>query len=274
MRWVRWGLVSRLLIAVWGLVALLGAPAHAQTVAQTPSQASASTSPILVFAAASLRGTVNEALAAYTAQTGRRAVASYAASSALARQIEQGAPADIFASADLDWMDWLSARDLVRPDTQQRFLGNRLVLIAPRDSAVALTIAPGFPIAAAIGAGRIALGEPNAVPAGRYARAAFETLGVWEAIRDRVAGAENVSAALALVARGEAALGVVYATDAAAEPRVRTVGIFPDSSHPRIVYPFAVTRTSSHPHAGDLMIWLASPAARDIFARAGFILRD
>src|SRR6185503_19169048 len=164
-------------------------------------------------------------------------VISYGASSALAKQIENGAPADLFISADLDWMDYLEKKGLVAPGTRKNLLGNRLVLVAPAKQPVKLAIAPGFAIGRAIGNGRIALADPQSVPAGKYAKAALEKLGVWDQVSGRVAAAENVRAALALVARGEAPLGVVYQTDANAEPGVMIAGVFPADSHPAVVYP-------------------------------------
>jgi molybdate transport system substrate-binding protein len=224
----------------------------------------------MVFAAASLQTALNAIAADWKAATGTEAAFSYAASSALAKQIESGAPADVFASADLRWMDHAEGKGLLRPGTRRTLLGNDLVLIAPADSAVALTPAPGFPLAAALGDGRLALGAPDTVPAGAYAKAALTALGVWEAVEPRTAGVENVRAALMLVARGEAPLGVVYRTDAMAEPAVRIVAAFPADSHPEIVYPFALTATSAHPRAAAFLDHLGSPAARAVFAAQGF----
>src|SRR5262245_373016 len=186
-----------------------------------------------VFAAASLKNALDEVAASYPAKT----VISYGASSALAKQIESGAPADVFISADLDWMDYVEKKGLVAPGTRKELLGNRLVLIAPAKQPVRLQPAPGFDISSVLKNGRIALAEPNSVPAGKYAKAAFEKFGVWEQISGKVAAAENVRAALLLVARGEAPLGVVYQTDANSEPNVMVAGVFPLDSHPAIVYP-------------------------------------
>ena len=213
-----------------------------------------------VFAAASLKNALDEVAPAGT-------VVSYGASSALARQIESGAPADVFISADLDWMDYLDKKGLLAPGTRRNLLGNRLVLIAPARRPVKLQ--PGPEVLEALGNGRIALAEPNSVPAGKYAKAAFEKLGVWDGIAKRVAGAENVRAALALVARGEAPLGVVYQTDANAEPGVMVAGVFPADSHPPIVYPVAALK-GAKPGTASFLELLSSPAARRVFEKHGF----
>lgn len=228
------------------------------------------TKPVLVFAAASLQTALNAIAANWQRETGRKAVFSYAASSALARQIEQGAPADIFASADLDWMDLADSRNLIKRETRRNLLGNTLVLIAPAGSTAELRIAPGFPLAAAIGTSRLATGDPRSVPVGRYAQAALTSLGVWGDAAPRIAGADNVRAALALVARGEAAFGIVYRTDAMAEPKVRIVDTFPAGSHPAIIYPFAVTAGSRNADAAAFLDYLSSPAAVRIFDAEGF----
>lgn len=231
--------------------------------------------PVLFFAAASLQTALNAVAADWQRETGKRITFSYAASSALARQLEQGAPADLFASADLDWMDWAEQRNLIRPGTRRTLLGNTLVMIEPADGPpTQLPIAPGFPLVAALGDSRLATGNPQSVPVGRYAQAALSALGVWEQTRPRIAGTENVRAALALVARGEARFGIVYGTDARTEPRVRVVGTFPAESHPPIVYPFALTTTSRNPDAQAFLDYLRSPAAIRIFEAEGFeILR-
>ncbi len=224
---------------------------------------------LLVFAAASLKDALDEVVAAWRLDTGSRAVVSYAASSALARQIESGAPADLFISADREWMDYLEQRRLIRAQSRTDLLGNRLVLIAPKDSAVQLEIAPGFPIAAALGPGRLAMANTDAVPAGRYGKAALSHLGVWPAVSGRVAQALDVRGALLIVARGEAPLGIVYATDAAADARVRVVDRFPAGSHPPIVYPSALTATAGE-RAHALLAYLRSAAAKAIWQRHGF----
>ena len=219
----------------------------------------------VVFAAASLKNALDEIAAAYSSKP----VISYGASSALAKQIESGAPADVFISADLDWMDYVEKKGLLAPGTRRNLLGNRLVLIAPKSHPVKLEPAPGFPIAKALGNGRIALAQPNSVPAGKYARAAFEKLGVWDQVSGKVAAADNVRAALLLVARGEAPLGVVYQTDASAEPGVMVAGVFPADTHPPIVYPVAALKTAK-PAAASFLEFLSRPQSRAVFEKHGF----
>lgn len=231
--------------------------------------------PITVFAAASLKESLDEAAVAYERRTGTPVKVAYAASSALARQIEQGAPADVFMSADLDWMDHLQQRALLDDASRRNLLGNRLVLIAPRDAKGGeIALKPGVDLRPRLGNGRLALALTQSVPAGKYARAAFEKFGVWTQLAPQVAEAENVRAALLLVARGEAPLGVVYASDAIAEPRVRVVGRFPAGSHPPIVYPVARLRASDHRQAAAFVRWLSSPVADAIFRRRGFSILD
>jgi len=224
---------------------------------------------LTVFAAASLKNALDEVAVLYKKEKDIQAVISYGASSALAKQIESGAPADLFISADLDWMDYVEKKGLLAPGTRRNLLGNRLVLVAPAQQPVKLQIAPGFAIGRAIGNGRIALADPQSVPAGKYAKAAFEKLGVWDQVAARVAAAENVRAALALVARGEAPLGAVYQTDASAEPGVMVAGVFPADSHPPIVYPAAALKGAKSGAAPFLEL-LGSPAARAIFEKHGF----
>ncbi|GJE13320.1 MULTISPECIES: molybdate ABC transporter substrate-binding protein [Methylobacterium] len=230
---------------------------------------------VTVFAAASLKNALDNAGKAFTSQTGVELRASYAASSALARQIESGAPADLFASADLDWMDYLAKTNLIRPDTRVNLLGNRLVLIAPSDakeSAVAFTPEA---FAAALGPdGRLATGEVNSVPIGKYAKVAFEKLGLWGSIQPRLAQSDNVRAALMLVSRGEAPLGVVYESDAKSDPTVKVVGVFPADSHPPVVYPFAVTADARGAGAKRFLEYLRSPAAKPFFEAEGFRVID
>lgn len=225
--------------------------------------------PLTVFAAASLRNALDEAAGVYSAGHRPKVVISYAASSALAKQIENGAPADLFISADLDWMEYLGKQNLLVPRTRRNLLGNALVLIAPARRPVKLQPAPGFPIRKAMGEGRLALADPQHVPAGKYARAALEQLGVWRQVADRLAPAQNVRAALALVARAEAPLGIVYRTDAAAEPRVMVAGVFPADSHPPIIYPAAVVK-GAHPGAAQFLEFLSGGEARRIFVKHGF----
>jgi molybdate transport system substrate-binding protein len=238
-------------------------------VALTVRPAAAQSHDILVFAAASLKNALDAVDEQYRHETGKHAAIAYAASSTLAKQIEAGAPADIFISADLAWMDYLQQRNLIDIKSRVDLLGNRLLLIAPKDSPVAATIGPGFPLARLLGDGRLALADPDSVPAGRYARAALEKLGVWDAVKDRLAPAADVRAALVLVARGEAPLGIVYQTDAAAEPKVRVVASFPEDTHPPIVYPMALTTTTG-PGAAEFAAYLRSPAARPLFEKQGF----
>jgi molybdate transport system substrate-binding protein len=225
---------------------------------------------LTVFAAASMKNALDDIGAAYTAKSGVRIVASYAASSALAKQIEQGAPADIFASADVDWMDYAAGKKTIDEPSRVNLLGNSLVLIAPKDSKLdTVAIGPNFDLAKLAGDGRIASGDVKAVPSGKYAKAALEKLGAWQAAEPKFAMAESVRAALALVARGEAPLGIVYATDAKVEPGVKIVGTFPADSHPAIIYPVAATATARSEAAGYLA-FLRSAAAKTIFEKYGF----
>jgi molybdate transport system substrate-binding protein len=227
----------------------------------------------LVLAAASLQESLQAAAQAWTAKGHAPPVISFAASSALARQIEAGAPADLFLSADEDWMDYLAQRRLLRPGTRVDLLTNDIVLVAPGASPVRLTAARGFPLARALGTGRLAMADPDSVPAGKYGREALSALGVWPQVAPRVARAENVRAALALVARGEAPLGVVYATDARAEPAVRVVTVFPAGSHRPVAYPLAVLARSANPEGEAFRRFLRGPEAGAIFRRYGFGVR-
>ena len=225
---------------------------------------------LTVFAAASMKNALDDIGAAYTAKTGVRIIASYGPSSGLARQIEQGAPADMFISADTDWMDYAISRKSVDESTRMNLLGNTLVLIAPKDSGVeSVDIGPGFDLAGLAGDGRIATGDVRSVPVGKYARAALQKLGAWQAAEAKFAMADSVRAALALVARGEAALGIVYSTDARVEPGVKVVGTFPAYAHPAIVYPVAATATAK-PQTLDYLAFLRSTAAKNIFEKYGF----
>lgn len=225
---------------------------------------------VVVLAAASLMNALDEASAAWTRETGKTAKISYAGSAALARQIEAGIPADVFIPADTWWMDHVAERKLIRAPSRTDFLGNGIVLIAPRESKVELSIGKGVDLRAALGAGRLAMGNIDAVPAGRYGKAALEALGVWPSVADRVAQAENVRMALTLVSRGEAPLGIVYRTDAASDPRVRIVGAFPDGTHPPIVYPMALLAGSTNPDAQAFFDFLGSAKARPYFEKQGF----
>ena len=237
-----------------------------QTHAQEPQA-------ILVFAAASLKNALDDVIAAYGKETGTKVTASYAASSALAKQIEQGAPAQLFVSADQDWMDYLAERQLIVGSTRKNLLGNSLVLVVGKDSKLGeVPIGPGFDLAALLGDGRLAVGEVKAVPAGRYAKASLEHLGAWAAVEGKLAQAENVRAALALVARGEAPLGIVYKTDAASDSAVRIVGTFPADSHPPIIYPAAVTKLGEGSGAARFLDYLGDGTAKSAFERQGFTL--
>jgi molybdate transport system substrate-binding protein len=224
---------------------------------------------VLVFGAASLTEVLDDLGRAFTQRTHIEVKSSLAASSELARQIEAGAPADVFFSADLEWMDYLGQRKLVRPGSRHDVVTNRLVLIAPLDSKVSLKIAPGFDLMGALGQGKLATGDPDSVPVGKYAHAALEKLGVWDRVSGRVVGAENVRSALAFVARGEAPLGIVYQTDALAEKRVRIVDVFPQDSHPAITYPIALT-TRASPEAQRFVDFVTSDIAKPIFRKYGF----
>ena len=235
-----------------------------------PSGGNAAEQGPTVFAAASLKDALDQINATWQKGGGSPATISYAASSALAKQIEQGAPADIFISADEDWMNYLAERKLIKPDTRFDLLGNSLVLIAPKNSELTAKIGPGFPLAALIGDGHLAMANTDSVPAGKYGKAALMKLGVWDAVKDKVAQADNVRAALVLVARGEAPLGIVYATDARAEPNVKVLDTFPEDTHPPIIYPAAELAGASSPEAPALLAYLKSASARATFEAQGF----
>ncbi|HMA70203.1 MAG TPA: molybdate ABC transporter substrate-binding protein [Xanthobacteraceae bacterium] len=238
--------------------------------ASRPGPAQAQRPNLLVFAAASLKTAVDEINTQWHERTGKRATISYAASSALAKQIEQGAPADVFISADEDWMDFLAQRKLVRPETRSDLVGNRLVLISPKGANLQVDIVTGFPLASLLANGRLAMANTDAVPAGKYGRAALEALGIWESVKGRIAQAENVRAALLLVSRGEAPLGIVYESDAVSDAGVVRVGVFPEHTHPPITYPIAVTAVSTKPDAYAFVEMLKSPQARAVFKKEGF----
>ena len=232
------------------------APAHAQD--------------LTVFAAASLKEALDEAAAQFQRANGQKSVISYASSSALAKQIENGAPADVFISADLEWMDYLGKRELINAATRTNLLRNRLVLIAPSDSRLTVEIAPGFPLAKLLGNGRLAVADPDSVPAGKYARAALEKLGVWASVEKKLARGDNVRTALNFVARGETPLGIVYQTDAYADKKVKVLAMFPADTHLLIVYPAALTAGTRHAAAPAFMAFLKSKAARAAFEKYGF----
>lgn len=227
---------------------------------------------VVVFAAASLKSALDAVSAAWQADTGKAVTISYAASSALAKQIEGGAPADVFISADLDWMAYLSERKLTRPETEVKLLGNRIVLVALANSQAEAAIAPNFDLAGLLGDGRLAMGDVKAVPAGKYGKAALEALGVWASVESKVAQAENVRAALKLVSTGEAPLGIVYATDAVAEKGVKVIGTFPENTHPPIVYPVAITAESQNEDAAAFVSYLQSAKAAELFRGQGFTI--
>ena len=247
-------------------LALFAAAALAAATQSAPAQDKSLT----VFAAASMKNALDEVDAAFTKASGIKVVASYDASSALMKQIEGGAPADVFISADLQWMDYGLQKKLVKDDTHTNLLGNELVLIATKDSKIDnVTIGPGFDLAKLAGDGRIATGDVKAVPVGIYAKAALEKLGIWSSVEPKMAMASNVRAALILVARGEAPLGIVYSTDAKVEPGVKVVAVFPESSHPPIVYPVAAT-VNAKSDAAPYLAFLRTQAAKAIFERYGF----
>jgi molybdate transport system substrate-binding protein len=225
---------------------------------------------ITVFAAASLKNALDAVATEWKTASGNEAVISYAASSALAKQIEQGAPADVFISADLDWMAYLSDKNLTKKDTETRQLGNRIVLVAAADSKVEANLTAGFDLAGLLGDGRLSMANVESVPAGKYGKASLEKLGMWDGVKDRLAQAENVRAALALVSTGEAPLGIVYQTDAAADPKVRIVAAFPEDSHPPIIYPAAVLTGSSKASSADFLAFMQSAKARGLFEAQGF----
>ncbi|MCK6442884.1 molybdate ABC transporter substrate-binding protein [Elstera cyanobacteriorum] len=225
--------------------------------------------PVTVFAAASLKNALDEIMSVWNAKGGAKTTASYAASSALAKQIENGAPADIFFTADLEWMDYAQQRTLIKADSRVTLLGNRLVLVAEKGRQAPVTIDPALDLKRLLKGNRLAMGEINSVPAGKYGKAALTSLGLWASVENSVAGAESVRAALTLVARGETPLGIVYQTDAAAQPKVEIVGTFPENSHPRILYPVALT-TQSQASAEAFFAYLKSKDAQPAYTKQGF----
>jgi molybdate transport system substrate-binding protein len=248
----------RLLVSAVALVATLtGRPVCAET-------------PAIVFAAASMKTALDEAAATFRAGKGDEIIISYGGSLALARQITQGAPADIFVSADEDSMDEAAKGAAIKPESRVDFLANALVVVARKDSPLQTLALTAADLTQALGDGKLATGEVNSVPVGKYAKQALTKLNLWDAIEPHLAMTDNVRAALAFVVRGEAPLGIVYATDAAAEPAVKIVATFPDSSHKPIVYPMALTAASANPAAVKFFDFLRSPAARAIFERQGF----
>jgi molybdate transport system substrate-binding protein len=238
----------------------------ALTIAAPPLQAAN----VTVFAAASLKEALDDAARQFEKSSGHKLSISYAGSNALAKQIEAGAPADVFISADLEWMDYLDTRHLLKPGTRFNLLRNTLVLIAPATSKLELRIAPGFGLAAALDGGKLSMANPDSVPAGKYGKSALEHLGVWASVQDKVARGENVRAALAFVSRAEAPLGIVYNTDALADKGVKIVDTFPADSHPPIIYPAALTVTSNSPAAQAFLDYLRTPAAARTWEKYGF----
>jgi len=250
----------RLILACAVCVGFCLGPARAAT--QTGDDA-------LVFAAASLQTALDDLAAPVQRATGVRMRISYASSAALAKQIEGGAPAGVFISADLDWMNYVADRKLIRSESRVNLLGNRLVLVATKGRQVSIKIGPGFGLAQALGRERLALADPAAVPAGKYAREALTKLGVWDSVANKIAATENVRASLLLVSRGEAPLGIVYRTDAMVDPGVTVVDTFPESSHAPIIYPAALT-TTAPAAAAKVLDYLKTPAARVVFDKHGF----
>ncbi len=251
---------------------ILAAFAAAIVISAAPRIATAQDKSITVFAAASMKNALDDVDAAFTKTSGVKVVASYDASSALMKQIEAGAPADAFISADLKWMDYGSQKKLIKDDARVNLLGNQLVLIAPKDSKIdSVAIKPGFDLAKLIGDGRLATGDVKAVPVGIYAQAALQKLGVWDSVEPKMAMTANVRAALTLVARGELPLGIVYSTDAKVEPGVKVVGAFPEDSHDPIIYPVAAT-VIAKPDVTPYLAFLRSAAAKAIFESYGFVV--
>jgi len=259
--WMRTTMTTRLAasLLLWALIA-----------SSRPAFAAADPSPIMVFAAASLTNVLGDLGDEFTEQTSIPVRFSFAASSVLARQIENGAPADIFFSADVEWMDYLQQRELIQRRTRRDVVGNRLVLIAPASSGIKLKIAPHFALVSALAGGRLATGDPDSVPVGRYAKEALIALGIWQDIANRLIRADSVRSALAFVDRGEAPLGIVYETDALIDQNVRTVDVFPADSHKPIVYPMALT-TSAKPDAGRFLAFIRGPAGDAAFKAHGFV---
>jgi molybdate transport system substrate-binding protein len=225
---------------------------------------------LIVFAAASLKDALDEVNAAYQREKGQETATSYAASSTLAKQIEAAAPADVFISADLDWMDYLASKNLIKTATRTNLLGNRIVLIARKDEAQPVEIKAGFDLNKILGEGRLAIANVDSVPAGKYGKAALEKLGVWANVSNKIAQAENVRAALLLVSRGEAPAGIVYQTDAAAGTNVKIIGLFPEDTHPPIIYPIAITANATAADAAAFLAYIKSANAKPMFEAQGF----
>lgn len=240
-------------------------------VASLTGPALAQSKELVIFAAASLKNALDEAAANWVKESGRPAPKiSYAASNTLAKQLEQGAPADLFLSADLDWMDYAASKSLIKPESRVSLLANRIALIAPADATTTATLAPGVDLSTALGSSRLAMGNVDSVPAGKYGKAALEKLGGWDKVKVKIAQSDNVRAALLLVSRGEAPLGIVYTTDAAADPKVKVIATFPEDTHPPIVYPVAVTKDSANPDAQGFLTYLRGNGAKASFEKQGF----
>ncbi|MBB3660534.1 molybdate transport system substrate-binding protein [Rhizobium sp. BK650] len=252
-------LAAAAISAIW-----LGATALSRPVAAAEK--------VTVFAAASLKDALDAANAAWAKESGKEAVVSYAASGALAKQIENAAPADVFISADLNWMDYVADKKLIKPDTRFNLLGNRLVLIAENGNQKPVKIKSGFDLVGLLGDGKLAMGDPKSVPAGKYGQTALDKLGVWKSVESKVAYAESVRAALTFVSRGEAPYGIVYQTDAAADKGVAIVGTFPADSHPPIIYPIALLAESKNPDAAGYLGFLKSDRAAPFFTAQGFTI--
>jgi molybdate transport system substrate-binding protein len=251
--------VSRFVRTLFAATLLAAAPIMAQA------------ADVTVFAAASLTNALQQVADGYKARSGQTVALSFAASSALARQIEASGGADVFISADKDWMDHLDNKGLIAHATRRDILGGHLVLVAPASSNAQIKIAPHFDLMGALAGGRLSVADPDSVPAGKYAKTALTALGVWSTVVDHLVQAENVRVALAYVARGEAPLGIVYSTDAAAEPNVKIVGEFPDNTHQPIVYPAALTKDAK-PSAQAFLDYLRGPEANAVFSKAGFVI--
>jgi molybdate transport system substrate-binding protein len=252
-----------------GRVPGLAAAAAMVWCASPPAPVQAQSGDLIVFAAASLKNALDNINAQWEKDTGKRAKISYAASNTLAKQIEAGAPAQMFISADVPWMDYVAKKNLIKPETRSDLLGNRIVLVAPKDKAKAVDIKPGFDLAAVLGGGRLALANVESVPAGRYGKASLEKLGLWESVAGKLAQAENVRAALLLVSRGEAPAGIVYQTDAASDKGVIIIGTFPENTHPPIIYPIALT-AGAGADAEAFLAYIKSAKAKSLFEAEGF----
>jgi molybdate transport system substrate-binding protein len=260
-----------LLRAVGAGAMLLGSISSSISIAissSTPSLAQGND--VVVFAAASLKNALDAVAAAWQKETGSKVTISYGASPALAKQIEQDAPAHIFIAADLDWMDYVASKKLIRLESRANLLGNRIVLIVPRDKRQTLEIKPGFDLAKILGDGRLAIANVQSVPAGKYGKAALEKLGVWSSVAGKLAQTENVRAALLLVSRGEAAAGIVYQTDAASDAGVTIAGTFPEDTHPAIVYPIALTAKATAPAAAAFLAYVRGQMAKAVYDAEGF----